>query len=493
MRHSVVLIVIGIALILTACPSARKMTPPKPPVESEFEDAVRIKPEAVSKYLRLTQHGVNRDGRTLRGVVDFVLIDRNERGEVIDTVWVFHDLNGRYATASRLAIPIRDIEMLPVLYPGMLTDTNRGIDLVEGFHVTKQIPRIRQIPIRRDPCSEPPPLTKDTCDCKPLELGLDLPLSCAEREYSNVALAALIRGSAFTDGNASVIAGTLGIGLDVIAGYRFGPHRQWMAGLSLSTGVATVDAGEITPSMSTIDGLETYVRPLALATGRYYFVGFDKLSPKIEVPQPRSDTTIRYVNNVEVYCGNRKGNADTIAQPHPPDSLRAAMVQQLPSRRSADRPWQPPSTDLYSDDCTEWQWKFDSLQYVYTMQKREDQPAADLFGGCIKPYVYGELGMALDLRTRAAASMAINVDCNDCVAALREANADGSLGVDWTVPLTFGFGVGVDIPIGRSFDFEIDLGYRSIAVGDSYALIGFRDVPDTRRFGQFQLRLGVIF
>ena len=89
--------------------------------------------------------------------------------------------------------------------------------------------------------------------------------------------------------------------------------------------------------------------------------------------------------------------------------------------------------------------------------------------------------------------MSLDATCNDCVAALREANADGSLGVDWSLPVSFGFGAGIDIPISSSLDIEIDLGYRNIAVGDAYQILGFSDVPDTRRINSFQLRLGVIY
>ena len=45
----------------------------------------------------------------------------------------------------------------------------------------------------------------------------------------------------------------------------------------------------------------------------------------------------------------------------------------------------------------------------------------------------------------------------------------------------------------KNLDLEIDLGYRDVAVGDSFALLGFSNVPGTRRMGTFQLRLGVMY
>jgi hypothetical protein len=65
--------------------------------------------------------------------------------------------------------------------------------------------------------------------------------------------------------------------------------------------------------------------------------------------------------------------------------------------------------------------------------------------------------------------------------------------MDWSFPLTYGFGVGVDIPIMSDLDLEIDLGYRDVAVGDAYPMLGFTNVPGTRRIGTFQLRFGVMY
>jgi hypothetical protein len=61
------------------------------------------------------------------------------------------------------------------------------------------------------------------------------------------------------------------------------------------------------------------------------------------------------------------------------------------------------------------------------------------------------------------------------------------------MPVSFGLGVGIDIPIASFLDLEIDLSYRNIAVGDGYRLLGFTNVPDVRRLESFQLRIGVMY
>ena len=61
------------------------------------------------------------------------------------------------------------------------------------------------------------------------------------------------------------------------------------------------------------------------------------------------------------------------------------------------------------------------------------------------------------------------------------------------MPISFGLGVGINIPIAPFLDLEIDLGYRNIAVADGYNLLGFTNVPDVRRMDSFQLRFGVMY
>lgn len=454
----------------------------------DYEDAVRIKPEASAQYLRFSGGSVSRDGRTLRGIVDEVMIVRDEHNRVVDTVWVFRDLYSATPVSGRLAIPLRDIELLPALFPGMQTDSNNGINLVESFHITKGIPHVRQVPINRDPCAGAEAPEESDCGCMPFELGLQLSSSCSSREYSNVALAALLRGSVFSDGNQAVSEGKLGAGADVFAGYRWGIHRKWVTGLTLSTGISTVNAGDITLTNRKLDSIATSLRPLVLLTQRLYLVGFDNV-PRDAIQEQASvhtaGTVIRYSNNVEIRCPDQQSSESS--EPHIHSGARTTRDESPVVQRRTPAPGiNDPEGDVY-------RWQRDSIVNEQILERRRSEPALDFFGGCIKPYIYGEPGVAVDAATQNAASMALNTGCNDCTATLRDANTNGALGVNWAFPVTFGFGLGFDMPISSLLDLELDLGYRSIAVGDSYARIGFSNVPDTRRISQFQLRIGVMY
>ncbi len=425
MKKIIVLLGIAVWLIVSGCGSVDVK-----PETSAYEDAVRIRPEAAHRYMQLASNSANRDGRTLRGVVSHVMIMMDTAGKPIDTVWAYRDKYDSTLSETRIAIPLRDIELLPSIFPDIKTGDNGGINLVESYHVTKNIPTIRELPIER---SDAP---KKTCDCEPfsISMAMGIKLRCYDRDYTRFTLSALGRASMYTDGNSVVQAGKVSYGGDIIAGYRFGEDMRWMLGLTVSSGIPTVDAGDITPTLTTLNDLAETVRPLALITGRYYFMPL-KQSEALK----DKDRGYLYID--------------------------ASIGQQQPS---------PEEEEL-------------------RRLRKNDSWFRAVFG-CIKPYMYGELGMALDGMTTGAASLSLGgVQCSDCVVKLQDAKANGSLDVDWTLPISFGLGLGIDVPIAPFLDLEIDIGYRNIAVADGYDLLGFTNVPGVRRMDSFQIRFGVMY
>jgi len=90
---------------------------------SMYEDAVRIKPELTEKYFQKSSGDANRDGRTLRGYVEYVQITRDSANNPIDTVFAFREKINNKPSAKGLLIPIKDIETIPTLFPGIQTDS----------------------------------------------------------------------------------------------------------------------------------------------------------------------------------------------------------------------------------------------------------------------------------------------------------------------------------------------------------------------------------
>ena len=437
MKHFHILVLSFISLAFFAgCTSF-----PPDQQESEiliWEDAVRIKPEFSEKYFQKSTTDANRDGRTLRGKVQFVQIIRDSANRPIDTVFAFKDKVNNKLSEKGIFIPIKHIETIPSLYPGIQTDSLGGFNLVERFHVTKNIPEIRALPVQDE--------IKESCDCTPfsLNMGLDLSLrlalgldagiglACFDRDYSEFWAASHFRTSSYNDGimNDALFGtseyGRLQYGGEVTAGIRVGEDYRWAFGLTFVQGMQTINAGAFDPKVAIAD-MPLVNRSIGLLTTRHYLV------PVKNSQKGKKSQSFFYV-------------------------------------------------DVYGDEADK-----------PTREEKEGDGILKALFGCMKPYVYNEFGFAFDAFSLAALSMSLGLECDDCTVRIKDAQANGDIDVNWSFPLTYGFGVGVDIPIMNNLDLEIDLGYRDVAVGDTYSLLGFSNVPGTRRMGTFQLRLGVMY
>jgi hypothetical protein len=437
MRISIYSIILGLTLFMFTGCSSSKMTDAEKK-RLIYEDAVRIKPEVSEKYFQKTSGEVNRDGRTLRGYVEFVQILRDTANTPIDTVFAFKDKVDNKVTGDGFLIPMKHIESIPTLFPDLQTDSLGGFNLVESFHVTKQIPEIRSLSVI-DAINKP-------CNCEPFSLGMGLDLSlklalgidagiglsCFDRDYSDFWAAGHFRATSFADRVISnVIVGDpaidrLQFGGDLTAGIRLGEDYRWALGLTYVQGFATINAGEFKPN-DLLEDLALVSRPLGLLTTRHYLV------PVKNSQKGKKSQNFLYV-------------------------------------------------DVYGDE-----------ENKPAREKQQSDGILSAIFGCMKPYVYNELGFAFDSFSLAALSMSLGLECDECSQRIFDAQSNGEIDMNWSLPITYGFGVGVDIPIMNNLDIELDLGYRDIAVGDSYSMLGFTNVPGTRRMGTFQLRLGVMY
>ena len=101
---------------------------------------------------------------------------------------------------------------------------------------------------------------------------------------------------------------------------------------------------------------------------------------------------------------------------------------------------------------------------------------------CIDPFIYGQLGLAFD--DVSIDLMRVNRKCCEGV----ETDLPG---VDGSFPISYGLGIGVDIPMSSFIDMSVDIGFRSIAFGESISLLGFSNYPTKRRVNMFVMRFGV--
>jgi hypothetical protein len=103
---------------------------------------------------------------------------------------------------------------------------------------------------------------------------------------------------------------------------------------------------------------------------------------------------------------------------------------------------------------------------------------------CMSPFVYTQVGMTIDDLTFDAFKIAT---CQDCKTKVNDPN------LSFSIPISYGFGFGLDIPIMESLDISFDLGYKRLNFGDYARASGFINVPISRNTNLFLLRVGVTY
>lgn len=115
-------------------------------------------------------------------------------------------------------------------------------------------------------------------------------------------------------------------------------------------------------------------------------------------------------------------------------------------------------------------------------------------GMCAKPFFYGQFGVSIDELSAGALNFQYNSGCSTCRRYIEDLEADGQLpGIELATPISFGLGAGFEIPVASFMDVAFDFGYKNFAVGEEAEMIGFSNLPSTRRIETFLVRFGVTF
>ncbi len=371
MRNKILILIVIVslaAMLFNSCSSVK-----------QYDDAVRIKPEAADKYRYHPYTNKKRDGKNLRGTVLKIQVtsiaDSCFDGEAISysskSSVVFLDSLSKEDDAIEL-IPLEDVVLVGQIET-IPRNTYNNINIFESFNNPEEFDAIRIVPVdsaKIDTCTK-------RCDCE--QFGIELPgfrMECIKRQFDWFFVE--LRGgyAVYTDELINISEygreGWLG---EVAFGIRFGGLKEWGAGLAFSSGV---------PIYNSFDDTDI-LRPTAMLHLRYQ-------SPK-------------------------------------------------------DR----------------------------------------FLGLCMKPFVYGQFGMAIDDLTIDLYKISMNDECQN--------NIDVSLPyIDFDLPISWGLGLGLDIPVASFLDLSIDAGIRSLSFGESVdGVNGFDNVPTRRSLNMFLLRFGLTY
>lgn len=122
---------------------------------------------------------------------------------------------------------------------------------------------------------------------------------------------------------------------------------------------------------------------------------------------------------------------------------------------------------------------------------------------CIFPYVYGQIGASLDVNSLYMGRLAFSnkmdawfdYEC-ECEASLdgdakiKQDLAFDSPEVDLDIPISIGFGAGLEFPISKYMDLSIDLGYKYMKIGETIQLFEY-NVPISKPMSIYTLRFGI--
>lgn len=106
-------------------------------------------------------------------------------------------------------------------------------------------------------------------------------------------------------------------------------------------------------------------------------------------------------------------------------------------------------------------------------------------GICMKPFLYGQLGLSIDNLSMDLTSFYFNKECQDRMTAYLPL-------INLSLPISAGFGFGLDIPVTPIMDISFDIGFRSVTFGET-VLVGGVLAPTGRNVNMFVARAGVTF
>jgi len=119
-------------------------------------------------------------------------------------------------------------------------------------------------------------------------------------------------------------------------------------------------------------------------------------------------------------------------------------------------------------------------------------PVTSLLGICMKPFFYGNLGVALDEASISLMKIKLNTECQACQPVI-DAAVEANPSVDLSFPISFGFGFGAEFPVASWLDIGVDIGYRRLSIADEVLAGPIANLPSRRSLDMFLLRFGATY
>ncbi len=427
-NYAFILCCLSLSVLLASCSSYLKN-----------DDAVRINKDKTSKYNINPNTKTPRNGNALRGEVlgiEYLAVPDscpiNDSTKFIKTGYVLFIDSSNTSKKDIERIPLEDVDAV-AKNVDMPVNEYGNVNYFENYNNPLLPKNLREVPVNtvyQDTCSTP-------CPCEKLNLDIEMPcilcFDCPKRELKWWFVDLKPGFATYKDVNADgEKVGKNDWTFDAAAGVRFGSSKRWGLGLIFSTGVKLYNTWDSTNSKRM--SLNLY--------GRY-----DLIRNKERINKSRKLTdTLPEISEMMVY--------DTIKTKTMDGCGDSVII-----RKSIK-----PSEIIKYRERIEQEFK-----------EIEVRP-------CPNPYIYGLFGASID----EFSIDLFKLNGSECKNSIEWAGADVSM------PLNFGFGVGLEFPLGLDVDLAADLGFRSISYGDKEVISGML-APVNRRLNAIVFRLGITF
>lgn len=130
------------------------------------------------------------------------------------------------------------------------------------------------------------------------------------------------------------------------------------------------------------------------------------------------------------------------------------------------------------------------LDTMIVVQKYKPLPETEVIytseRGCWNPFVYSFMGASLDKLSMNLFKFNCTEGCED------KLNLDPNADFNFSMPLNYGIGIGIEYPLSQKLDLSFDLGYRYLSYGNSTIINGFI-APINENTHAFIFRIGITY
>lgn len=401
------------------------------------DDAVRINKDKTNKYNMNPNTKTPRNGNALRGEVrgiEYVAVPDscpiNDSTKFVKKGYVLFIDSANASKGDIERIPLEDVETV-AKNVDMPINEYGNVNYFENYNNPLLPKSLREVPVNtvyQDTCSTP-------CPCEQIDVNIPciLCFDCPKRELKWWFIDLKPGFAAYKDVNVDgEKVGKNDWTFDAAAGVRFGSSKRWGLGLIFSTGVKLYHTWDSTNSKRM--SLNLY--------GRY-----DLIRNKERINKYRKLTdTLPEITEMMVY-----------------DTIKTKTMDGCGDSVIIHKSIKPSEIIKYRERIEQ------------EFKEIEVRP-------CPNPFVYGLFGASID---KFSIDL-FKLNGSECKNSIEWAGADVSM------PLNFGFGIGLEFPLGLDVDLAADLGFRSISYGEKEVISGML-APVNKRLNALVFRIGITF